>query len=206
MRLVLLVTALCLAFTAQANDEVRVVPAFTSISVQGPISVTVEGGTTQSMNIRGSDKFIQALTSQVVNGELRLRLPDKSFMTKAGDQRIIITMPQLRAFSAEGAGEIKLENMRGERLDVSYKGAGRMLITGKVDALKLKAEGVGEVNTKGLITHDADVDFRGIGEVQVYAKNKLDAVVRGMGSLTYFGKPQTVNKSVAGLGKVIAGD
>lgn len=206
MRPVLLAIALGLSFSAQANEEVRVVPAFTSISVQGPINVTVKGGTTQSMNIRGSDKFIKALDSEVVNGELRLHMPDKSFKTKEGDQLIIINMPELRAFSALGAGEMKLENIRGERLDVSYKGAGSMLITGKVDALKLKAEGVGKVDTKALIARDVDVEIRGIGDVQVYANGKLDAVVRGIGSITYFGKPQRIKKSVAGLGEVIAGD
>jgi hypothetical protein len=30
--------------------------------------------------------------------------------------------------------------------------------------------------------------------------------VKGMGSLTYYGQPRTVTKSVAGIGKVRAGD
>jgi hypothetical protein len=57
-----------------------------------------------------------------------------------------------------------------------------------------------------LIANDVDIDFKGIGDVKVYAKDKLDAVVQGMGSVSYFGKPRTVNKSVAGFGKVSAGE
>jgi hypothetical protein len=156
--------------------------------------------------LRGSDKFVSGLTSEVVNGELRLRMPDNKHTTNSSDERIIITMPELRAFNAEVAGETKLNNIRGNRLDVSYRGAGRMVITGEVKTFKMKAEGVGEVDTKALIANDVDIDFKGIGDVKVYAKDKLDAVVQGMGSVSYFGKPRTVNKSVAGFGKVSAGE
>jgi hypothetical protein len=206
LRLALAVALCCTAVAAQADDQVRNAPPFKSISVRGPISVTVEAGRTQSLTVRGNDRFVQGLASEVVNGELRVHMRDKNVSTNKMDQRIIITMPELRAFSAEGAGEIKLDNIRGERLDVNYRGAGSMGITGRVKSFRMKAEGVGEVNTKALIANDVDIDFQGIGDVQIYAKDKLDVAVQGMGSVKYFGRPRTVNKSVAGLGSVSAGD
>jgi hypothetical protein len=205
MRRLSLAVALSLACAAQANDQVRVAQPFTSINVRGAISVTVDAGAAQSVTVRGDDKFVKGLTSEVVNGELRVRAPDKTGTTNS-DQRIIITMPELRAFTAEGAGEIKLKNIQGERLDVSYRGAGSMDIDGKVKFFRMTAEGVGQVNTKALIANNVDIRFKGVGDVKVYAKDKLDVAVQGMGSLTYFGKPPTLNKSVAGLGSVSAGD
>ena len=208
MRRLALVLALALAATtAHAADQVRAAAPFTSINVQGPISVTVDAGSAQqSVLVRGSDKFINGLTSEVVNGELRLRMRDKRLNSDVGDQRIVIKMAQLRAFSAEGAGEIKLNNIRGQRLDVNYRGAGSMAINGQVKTFRMTAEGVGEVDTQALIANDVDIRFQGIGDVKVYAKDKLDVVVQGMGSLSYYGKPKTVNKSVAGLGSVSAGE
>jgi hypothetical protein len=191
---------------AHAADQVRSAAPFSSISVQGPISVTVDAGTAQSLTVRGNDKFVQGLVSEVVDGELRLRMRDKHFSTTSSEQRILITLPALRAFSAEGAGEIKLNKIRGERLDVDYRGAGSMDINGAVKSFKMKAEGVGQVDARALIANNADIQFRGVGEVQVYASDRLDAVVQGMGSLRYYGKPRTVNKSAAGLGSVSAGD
>jgi hypothetical protein len=205
-----LALVLALAFSAtaaHAAEQVRAAAPFTSINVQGPISVTVDAGSAQqSLRVRGSDKFLNMVTSEVVNGELRIRMRDKNFNSNHDDQRILITMPQLRAFNAEGAGEIKLNNVQGERLDVNYRGAGSMEIKGKVNTFAMTAEGVGEVDTKALIANNADIRFRGIGDVKVYAKDKLDVSVQGMGSLSYYGKPRTVNKSVAGLGSVSAGD
>ena len=206
----ILASVLALGFAAgavQAADQVRTVAPFTSIRVQGPISMTVDAGAAQqSLLVRGSDKFVNGLTSEVVNGELRLRMRDKSVTTTHDDQRIVIKLPQLRAFDAEGAGEIKLNNVRGERLDVNYRGAGSMAISGQVKTFKMTAEGVGEVDSKALIANDADIRFQGVGDVKVYAKDRLDARVQGMGSLSYYGNPRVVNKSVAGIGSVTARD
>jgi hypothetical protein len=205
LALVLAASSAC----ASAADQVRNAAPFTSISVQGPISVTVDASAArQSLIVRGSDKFQGNVTSEVVDGELRLRARDKNFSTNKndGDQRVVIAMPQLRAFDGEGAGETRLNNVRVERLDVNYRGAGRMEINGKVKSLRMSAEGVGEVDTKALLADDVDIRFRGIGDVKVYAKERLDAKVQGMGNLSYYGKPRTVNKSVAGIGSVNAGD
>lgn len=208
MRRFALVLALASAATAaHAAEQVRAAAPFTSISVQGPISVTVDAGMAQqSLRVRGSDRFLATVSSEVVNGELRIRMRDKHVATSRDDQRIIVTMPRLRAFKAEGAGEIKLNNVRGERLDVSYRGAGSMAINGKVNGFNMTAEGVGEVDTRALIANNVDIRFQGIGDVKVYARDKLDVAVQGMGSLSYYGKPKTVNKSIAGLGSVEAGD
>jgi hypothetical protein len=211
MRQSALVLAFCLAAAAvnpaAAADQSRTVAPFTSISVQGPISVTVDAGKAQqSLVLRGSDAFISELATEVVNGELRLRMRDKKVNNVRGDHNVVIAMPQLRAFNAEGAGETRLNNVRGERLDVSYRGAGSMAINGQVKSFRMSAEGVGEVDTKALLANDVDIRFQGIGDVKVYARERLDAKVQGMGSLTYYGKPRSVNKSVQGLGSVKAGD
>jgi hypothetical protein len=203
-----LAAALSMAATAHADDQVRNTPAFTAISVQGPISVAVNAGKAQSLTVRGDPTFIKDLVSEVVDGELRLRLRDKNYKHKSWkeDPLVVITMPALSAVDVEGAGEIKLNQIRGERLDVNYRGAGSMNINGEVKTFRMKADGVGEVDAKALLANDVDVRFRGVGDVKVYARNRLDAVVQGMGSLTYYGKPRTVNKKASGIGSVDAGD
>jgi hypothetical protein len=197
---------LSIAATAHADDQVRSVPAFTSVSVHGPISVTLDAGKAQSLTLRGDARFLQDVTTEVVDGELRLRTREKKNINWKGDPRVVITVPALRAFEVEGAGEVKLNQVRGERLDVNYRGAGSMNINGEVKTFRMQAEGVGEVDAKVLAANDVDVQFRGIGDVKVTAKNRLDAVLQGMGNLTYYGKPRTVNKSAQGIGSVKAGD
>jgi hypothetical protein len=198
--------SLVCAGAAHAAEQARTVPSFTAISVQGPFNVIVEAGKTQSLAVRGSDRFVKDVVSEVVNGELVMHMRDKNYSTLRGDQHIVVTVPQLRAFSAEGAGEIRLNNIRGERFEVNYRGAGELRIIGEVKAFRIRAEGVGEIDTKDLIANDVDISLRGVGDARVTARNRLDAQVQGMGNLTYFGRPRTVNKSASGLGSVRQGD
>jgi hypothetical protein len=207
MRRLVLIAALAASHAsfAHADEQVRTVQPFTAIDSKGAYSITVEAGKTQSLTVIGSEKFISRVSTEVVNGELRIAMKEKSNKT-IGDPRIVITVPTLVKFIGEGAGETILKNINGDRLDVSYQGAGRFAANGKVKLLRLKAEGVGEVDTKALDAERADVNFNGIGSVKVSARDTLNAIVNGMGSLTYFGRPRNVHKTVNGIGSVSAGD
>ncbi len=199
--------AATLAAPARADEQqVRQLQPFTAIDSRGPLSITVEGGKAQSVTVSGNAEFVSRVATEVVNGELKIFMKDKKPLTLKGDPRITITMPSLVKFIGEGAGETILKNIQGERLDVSYQGAGSFTASGKVTLLRMRAEGVGEVNTRGLEAERADVNFNGLGSVKVTAKDTLNAVVNGMGSLNYYGKPRNVHKTVNGIGSVNAGD
>jgi len=203
--------ALTLALTlaslpALADEQSRTAPAFTSIDLKGPISIDVQAGKAQAISVRGTPKFVAMVVTEVVDGELRVYLRDKEMKKISGDPRVTVTVPVLRKFSMEGAGETVLRNITGERFDVNYRGAGSMTIAGAVRQLKLQAQGVGEVDARKLIAQDADVNFQGIGSVEIHASGTLDAKVQGMGELTYYGHPKTVNRSVSGIGSVKAGE
>jgi hypothetical protein len=207
MRHFTLITVLSLSsMIAHAAEQARTTPPFKAIDIEGAISIEVKAGQAHSLSVRGNDKFVHGVATEVVGGELRVRMRDKDAVAMKGDQRVIVTMPELCKFSANGVGEALLNNINCGRLDVHYRGAGKLQIAGKAKTVKLDAQGVGDVDTRALIADDIDVSFEGVGSVKVYAKGRLDAKVRGMGELTYYGKPRTVNKSVSGLGKVSAAE
>jgi hypothetical protein len=203
-RLILAAVLTAASMTAHADEQARSVTPFKGIAVHGPVSLTVEAGKSYSLKVYGDPRFIARVTSEVVDGELRLDKKDSTRNSIESSDRVVVTMPALQTFKGEGAGVMRLTNVRGERLDVNYRGAGRLAIDGEVRQLTLRAQGVGEVDTKALIAQEADVSFEGIGSVNIYAKDKLNANVRGMGNLTYYGNPRVVNKSVSGIGSVVA--
>ena len=205
MQRLILATVLSLAsLTAHADEQARQVAPFKGINVHGPVNLTVEAGKAYSLKVYGKARFIDRVTSEVVNGELRLNMKEGERNNIDSDERVVVTMPALQTFRGEGAGLMRLVNVRGETLDVNYHGAGRLAIDGQVRELRLHAQGVGEVDTKALLAQDANVTFEGIGNVAIYAKDKLNASVRGLGNLTYYGNPRVVNKSVSGIGSVVA--
>lgn len=201
--LALLLTGAC----ASAAEQTRPLPAFDAVSTEGPINMVVEVGKTQSVVLTGDDKFIASVETRVVDGKLLITFPKKpkNELHLSSDTRILISMPALRAFHVEGAGSAELKNVKGDSVDIGFEGAGRLVASGTVNLMKLNARGVGEVDTHALQAQRADVTFEGIGAVKVYASERLDAVVRGMGSLNYFGNPRVINKTVEGIGSVSAG-
>lgn len=208
MRLLFPLTVALLAASAplHAADSVRQVAPFIAINCTGPINVTVEAGLTQSVRVSGADNFVAGVKTEVVDRELTISMTDQRFKTLHGSSLVTITVPTLSRLKMEGAGETLLRKINGDRLDISYQGAGHLQASGKVKYLRLVARGVGEVDTKALQADRVDVNFEGVGSVSVYARDLLNAIARGMGTLEYYGHPRTVNKSVEGIGSVHAGD
>lgn len=189
---------------ASAAEQTRTLPAFNGVSVQGPINMVVQAGKAQSVLFQGDQKFLNSVESKVVNGMLVITFPKNYKGENVDDAKIVIAVPALRNFQVEGAGYAELNNISGDQLDIGFQGAGKLVARGSVKLLKLQAQGVGDVDTKALLAAHANVSFEGIGTVRVYASERLDATVQGMGSLSYYGNPKTVNKSVEGIGSVRA--
>jgi len=205
-RLAILVFSLLPMFV-HAEEQVRTTPAYDSINVHGPFDLEIEAGKAHSIKISGDPRYFDRITTEVVDGRLNItfKLENKNVQIK-DLPHIRVTLPTLRQLIEEGAGQTVLSNIDSKRLDIDYKGAGRLAASGKVQDLHLEARGVGEVDVKSLIAQDADVDFEGVGDVRIYASRRLDLLVGGVGDLTYYGKPRVINKTATGFGSINAGD
>ncbi|AXA91585.1 GIN domain-containing protein [Massilia sp. YMA4] len=195
----------CALPAAHAADDNRTLAAFRAIAIKGPIDIEIHAGKAQSVKVSGSDEFIGKLRTTVKDGELLIDYPGKANKT-TDTGKIVVTMPTLVKCMVEGAGEVAIDGVNEERIDLQFQGAGELSAKGKTKWLRLKAQGVGHVDTKGLQAERADVNFEGIGEVAVHASQTLNAVVRGLGNLVYYGHPKVLNKSASGLGGIKAGD
>ncbi len=206
MRAPLLLALMLASGVAFAAEQSRVVPPFSAIDVRGPVDMVVQVGKAQSIQLKGTDKFLARLQTRVVNGKLMISFQKDDDHDLKGNNKIVLSMPALTSFKLEGAGSAELNNIRGSSVDLGFQGAGRLVANGNVGQLKLAAEGVGDVDTRALLAKTANVSFEGIGAVKVYASERLDASVQGMGSLHYYGNPRIVNKQVEGIGSVKAGN
>jgi hypothetical protein len=192
-----------------AAEQVREVPEFKSINSKGAFKLVVEVGPKQSLLLKGEDQALAGVTTEVVGGELVLNMKDregrKGFHSDDG-VRVTITVPQLRQFQMEGAGMTELNNVTGERFELVYRGAGMLGVNGKVRTFVLRAQGVGLLDAKHLSAQQVDAVLEGVGSTSVRASDVLNATVNGIGSLTYYGRPAKINKTVGGIGSVSAGD
>jgi len=119
---------------------------------------------------------------------------------------VIVTVPSLTRLKMEGAGVTAIKKLTGDRFELAHSGVGMVILDGKVNSFRLKAEGVGMVDAKALRAQDVTASVEGIGSVDVYASERLKVNVQGIGSLTYYGKPKSISKTMDGIGSVKAGD
>jgi hypothetical protein len=192
---------LCSAI-AQADPHIPVteLAPFTSVKSEGTFDVEITVGPQQSVIFEGQEKTLKKISVKVVNGELQLRGPQEMI---PGDE-FTITLPSLHSFKGKGVGEVDIKQIRGDKIDLSYEGAGSLEASGSIKNLRLTGIGVGKIDTEKLHAENVDVSFQGVGKAEVYASQKLTAEVKGIGVLTYYGNPATVNKSGDGIGSIHA--
>ena len=195
------------ALQAQAAEQTRSVAAFTSVSNSGPVNLHIEVGKAQSVVVSGNDDLVADLQTEVVGNELKLRMRRDStnFSSHHDILNVTITVPQLTAFTMGGAGETTISHMSGDSLEVRFGGAGSLKADGTVRNLTMHIGGVGSIDTRELHADSATVSVGGVGSVKVWASNCLDASLGGVGSLTYYGDPKTVNTTGGGLGSISKG-
>lgn len=190
---------------AHAEDQLRKVPEFDSIRSKIAFNVSVEVGQPQSITIKGSDRFQNQITTEVIGRELVISFKEKTITRVSDEAQVIVHVPQLNRLRSEGAGAMRIKNINSPDFRIDYEGVGLLTASGRAQTLWLSAKGVGMVDTRELIADQVDARVEGIGSVTVYAKDKLNASVQGIGSLTYYGNPRSLSKSVDGIGSVRAG-
>lgn len=202
MRRLFILSLFLLSAIAQADPHIPVtaLAPFTSVTSEGTFDVEITVGPQQSVNFEGQEKTLKRISVKVVNGELQLSGPKDMV---PGDE-FVITMPSLHSFKGKGIGEVEIKQVRGDKLDLIYEGAGSLEASGSIKDLRLTGIGVGKIDTEKLHAENADVNFQGVGKAEVYASKQLNAKFQGIGTLTYYGNPATVNKSGDGIGSIHA--
>lgn len=194
-----------LAAHAADQSQVRNVGTFSEISNSGPFNISIDVGKAASVTASGSATFLDQLVTEVHDGELRIHLKDDHVNHLGDDNRITITLPQFTRYRMSGAGGTTLTHMAGDALDVSMSGAGSLKASGEVKRLKLSLSGVGSVDARELHAQSVRADVSGVGSVKVWSSDVLEGSVSGVGSLTYYGDPKTVNTRGGGIGSISRG-
>jgi len=202
--------------------ETRNVSGFTAIEVDYPAQVVVTQGAKESVKVEAEDNLLPGLQTRVQNDALRI-------FYKAGDEyirptkpvKITIVVKELKdieftsagelvvnkvttdnlEISVSGAGDLKVNDLAVKKFSVDLSGAGSMAATGKADDFDLNISGFGSFNGKELHNKTARVNLSGAGSATVWVDDTLNATISGAGSVNYYGSP-SVTRQVSGVGGV----
>jgi hypothetical protein len=102
------------------------------------------------------------------------------------------------------SGSLAFEQL--DSLEMVVNGAGSLTLTGSGQKANVHINGAANIDATDFDTVDSAIAINGAGHCQVRVTGNLEAEVNGVGSITYYGSPTTVNKKVAGLGSIKKGE
>ena len=161
---------------------------FQEIEVAGPYDVEVRTGANPTVSARGSEKLLEHTVVEVKGDKLVIRPErDKGWFhvswTTHGKAKFAVTVPQLRAATIAGSGDITVDKVRGDRFEGTVAGSGGLDV-GQLDvqSLKLAIAGSGAAKAASGRAHDVGLDIAGSGDIDVRGVQAQDADVSIAGS------------------------
>ncbi len=204
-------------------SETRDVGNFHAIDVNYPAQVLVKQGAKESFKIEAEDNLLPDLKTQVQSGVLEISYNrqsakrvnptkavkitivvknlDKVEFTSAGELTVEKLDTDSLDVSLSGAGNVELNDIQAKDLHVSLSGAGSMTASGTADSLVMNISGFGDFKGGDLHTRNADVNISGAGSATVWVDEDLTAQISGAGSVSYYGSA-SVTRQISGVGGV----
>lgn len=149
------------------------------------------------MIVSGPARLVSAVRWE--NG--RLSMGDRSIWSHRS-LKIEIVAPRMPPLTLAGAGDVSLQDLDQDELQLDLSGAGDFNVDGKVRTVKVTSSGAGNVNLGKLSATDASVSISGIGSVDLAATGKVTVSVSGAGSVTLHRKPTELTSQISGVGSV----
>jgi len=231
MKKVFILTALILLLTQLANakdeSETRELSPFREVSLRISANLYIEQGSQSKIEMTADQETLDKIIVEVVDHKLIIRFsvedmffndfnpghvtlkvitPEIESLSVAGSGNIIaektIDSRVIELFIA-GSGDIKIANLKCERLEADITGSGDIIVSGEKPAreIVLKIAGSGNLKANQLEAEYGKFWIAGSGNCDVSITHLIDAKILGSGDIRYTGNP-TIESSVAGSGKV----
>ena len=188
-----------------AKTETRNVSGFTGVTFSGIGTLNISETGTESLTVSADDNLLPLLTSTVANGTLTLGVKPGNAIHPTKPIVYTLTVKNLNNVTLSGAGTVKATNITTSALNVLLSGAGNMTISGSAPSQTALVSGAGSYSAKNFPTDSANVTISGVGSATITVNKSLTAIVSGAGSVTYYGSPTQVTKTISGVGSVKQG-
>ena len=121
-----------------------------------------------------------------------------------GGFEMALNQPNISTFSLTADGALSGDMTFGtlDSLDMIINGAGSLTLKGECQDMSAMINGAASLYGYALICDSVSVRMNGAGSSEVYAVSKLTAAINGVGSLTYDGPVQDVDRRIAGIGSI----
>ena len=210
--------------TNDVRTETREVSDFDRVALAGFGQLVITQGDQESLAIEAPQDMLGRIQTKVEDGQLtigfkrtwmdwiddvltvglsgkpvryNLTVKRLSNLLIMGAARVQVTGLKTEQLTVElrGTGEIRIASLDAEHLDVRLPGAGAVRATGRATEQTLTINGAAAYEAGDLKSQRVKATLHGVGSATVWAVEELDATIRGVGEVSYYGSP-TVRKLV----------
>ncbi len=187
------------------TTEVRTVPTFTDVRIEGPIDAEIRYGFEHYVAVRTDVNALSGIHTSVSGSTLILSLDQANYDHDIPFE-VTVDMPTIGRLTQNGVSDTRLTGFFGlHRLEVISNGVGDLALHGSTEYLSITQHGVGRLDAHGMSADTCEVGLSGVGRMEVRANDLLHGYLSGVGSIYYHGTPQ-VDITDTGVGSVIRVD
>lgn len=192
------------ALVAKDVEDPRSLDAFSRIVIKGAADIDVEVGKDQNVVVKTDGKYLEHVTTVVKDGTLYIDTEHEKGWAfwKKTDIDVSVEVPVLESFGIKGAADGRLSGLTGQDFELDIKGAGDVHLEGDCKNFDLYISGAGDVDAKDFKCLAAEVRVKGAGDAEVHASESVKVIISGAGDVSVYGKPETVEKSIRGVGDI----
>ena len=162
-------TSLATPPPVQIKNEVRSVPSFTQVYIEGPFNVRLHTNRKQkpSLSIRGDVMDLGRIQTRVVHHVLYIKVYQKRERfggkprLRMGSADLDIKMPKLYRFAYQGQGTITAHNIHASPLDISIENTKNTTWSGRLGLRYLTLRGPGSTHITGIHSPNLNVKLEG---------------------------------------------
>ena len=184
--------------SAEETTQTRAIAPFTRIEAAGAMDITIRAGEDQRVAVTTAQDRLADVTTTVEDGTLLIEM-EKGSWRRTG-LSVDIAMDRLDGLVISGAADIEATGVDSDELELVVNGAGDVTISGACGTARVTVNGAGDLQARRLECRSATVIVRGAGDAVVYASRSVDVNIAGVGSVDVYGKPDQVERTIAGLG------
>ena len=180
-------------------EEDRQVTPFRAVELETSATVRVTIGEAHAVHLSGDDNLLPRVTTRVQNGVLSLDV-EGSCSFRCGLE-VQITTPSLERFTIEGSGDVEIQGLAEDHVELAIDGSGTIRAQGTAGSLNGSIEGSGELDLAELPAQTAELSIEGSGSMLVQVAKELRYSIEGSGSIRYTGAPD-LDGEIEGSGDI----
>jgi hypothetical protein len=184
--------------------ETRPVEPYDRIEVSESMDVQVVPGDGREVRVAAGEHVIDRVVTESSDGVLTIDIRDRGIVIgpdPLNDVSVQVPASELAAVEIAGSGDVTLEGLDQEALEVRVEGAGDVEASGTVDRLTAEIQGAGDARLSQLETRTARVEVQGAADAELNVSDELDVTVQGAADVSYTGNPR-VRSDIEGAGDI----